>query len=117
MGLSDGRRPSWRVSFLRGEGAPVHCHHHRMAFVCSWPRSGWAVSRSGLAAWLDLDRIRSAGGIEMTRRLLLGMAVFASGVVSAQSLPDVLKNGEEVFAKTCATGYCHGARGSAAGAP
>jgi len=45
------------------------------------------------------------------------MAVFASGVVSAQSLPDVLKNGEEVFAKTCATGYCHGARGSAAGAP
>ena len=53
----------------------------------------------------------------MTRLLLLGVVVFASGVASAQNLPDVVKHGEDVFAKTCATGYCHGSRGTAAGAP
>jgi mono/diheme cytochrome c family protein len=36
---------------------------------------------------------------------------------SAQSLPDVLKQGETVFGKSCATGYCHGARGTSGGAP
>jgi mono/diheme cytochrome c family protein len=36
---------------------------------------------------------------------------------SAQSLPDVLKQGETVFSKSCATGYCHGARGANGGAP
>lgn len=30
---------------------------------------------------------------------------------------DVLKQGEQVFARTCATGYCHGPRGTASGAP
>jgi len=30
---------------------------------------------------------------------------------------EVVKHGEQVFAKTCATGYCHGARGAASGAP
>jgi mono/diheme cytochrome c family protein len=50
----------------------------------------------------------------MTRSLLL----LAVGVVaSAQNLPDVLKQGEKVFSGTCATGYCHGVRGTAAGAP
>jgi mono/diheme cytochrome c family protein len=50
----------------------------------------------------------------MTRALcLLGMGV----VASAQNLPDVLKQGEKVFSGTCATGYCHGVRGTAAGAP
>jgi mono/diheme cytochrome c family protein len=34
-----------------------------------------------------------------------------------QSLPDVLKQGESVFNTTCATGYCHGARGATGGAP
>jgi mono/diheme cytochrome c family protein len=32
----------------------------------------------------------------------------------AQTAP---KRGEQVFAKSCATGYCHGPRGAAAGAP
>ena len=36
---------------------------------------------------------------------------------SAQNLPDVLERGEQVFAKSCATGYCHGVRGGASGAP
>ena len=30
---------------------------------------------------------------------------------------DVVKRGEQVFAKTCATGYCHGAKGTSSGAP
>jgi len=35
----------------------------------------------------------------------------------AQNPADVVKQGEQVFAKTCATGYCHGIRGGASGAP
>jgi mono/diheme cytochrome c family protein len=35
----------------------------------------------------------------------------------AQNLQDVLKQGEKVFSATCATGYCHGVRGSAGAAP
>jgi mono/diheme cytochrome c family protein len=34
-----------------------------------------------------------------------------------QNLADVVKQGEQVFAKTCATGYCHGVRGGPSGAP
>ena len=34
-----------------------------------------------------------------------------------QNLSDVLKQGEHVFANSCATGYCHGVKGSAGGAP
>ena len=48
----------------------------------------------------------------MTRSLFL-LAVAAS----AQNLPDVLTQGEKVFSLTCATGYCHGVRGTAAAAP
>ena len=45
--------------------------------------------------------------------LLVVIGAFAN----AQSLPDVLKQGEAVFNKSCATGYCHGARGTTGGAP
>jgi mono/diheme cytochrome c family protein len=31
--------------------------------------------------------------------------------------PDVVKQGEDVFNKTCASGYCHGAGGAGGGAP
>jgi cytochrome c553 len=34
-----------------------------------------------------------------------------------QGTPDVLKAGEQVFNRRCANGYCHGAKGTAAGAP
>lgn len=34
-----------------------------------------------------------------------------------QSLQETVKRGEQVFAQSCATGYCHGARGTPAGAP
>ena len=32
-------------------------------------------------------------------------------------MASVVKQGEEVFSKTCATGYCHGVRGGPSGAP
>ena len=35
----------------------------------------------------------------------------------SQDLQRVLKQGQEVFDKTCATGYCHGQRGTAGSAP
>jgi mono/diheme cytochrome c family protein len=50
----------------------------------------------------------------MTRTLLL----IAAGALSwGQNLQDVLKQGEKVFGETCATGYCHGPKGTAGGAP
>ncbi len=48
-------------------------------------------------------------------KVLLFFAIAACAC--AQSLPDVLKQGESVFSKSCATGYCHGARGANGGAP
>jgi mono/diheme cytochrome c family protein len=47
-------------------------------------------------------------------RLLLWMLPALAG---AQNLQDVLKQGADVFAKTCGTGYCHGPQGAGGGAP
>jgi mono/diheme cytochrome c family protein len=50
----------------------------------------------------------------MTRAFLF----FAlAALAAAQNPADVLKQGETVFSKSCATGYCHGARGTSGGAP
>jgi len=46
--------------------------------------------------------------------LILAVAALTAHVLSAQ---DIVKQGEGVFNKSCATGYCHGARGTAGGAP
>jgi mono/diheme cytochrome c family protein len=47
----------------------------------------------------------------MTRALLLfALAAFSQA-------QDLVKQGEVVFSKSCATGYCHGARGANGGAP
>jgi mono/diheme cytochrome c family protein len=46
--------------------------------------------------------------------LITAVAALAAHVVSAQ---DIVKQGEGVFNKSCATGYCHGSRGTAGGAP
>ena len=35
----------------------------------------------------------------------------------AQNTEDLIKHGEQVFNRSCATGYCHGLQGVAAGAP
>jgi mono/diheme cytochrome c family protein len=45
--------------------------------------------------------------------LLLLVPAFAT----AQNLQDVLKQGADVFAKTCGSGYCHGDQGAGGGAP
>jgi mono/diheme cytochrome c family protein len=47
---------------------------------------------------------------------LLAMLALAASC-SAQNVADVVKQGEQVFAKTCATGYCHGVKGASSGAP
>jgi mono/diheme cytochrome c family protein len=39
------------------------------------------------------------------------------GLGWSQGLQDTLKRGEQVFSQSCATGYCHGAKGAPAGAP
>jgi len=49
------------------------------------------------------------------KRLAAVLALAVS--CSAQNVADVVKQGEQVFAKTCATGYCHGVRGASSGAP
>ena len=45
------------------------------------------------------------------------LLVFLPAAAWAQSSPDALKQGEEVFTRTCANGYCHGAQGVGGGAP
>ena len=42
---------------------------------------------------------------------------FVPAFAGAQNLPNLLKQGEAVFNKTCATGYCHGVQGAGGGAP
>src|SRR5438552_8266304 len=42
---------------------------------------------------------------------------FVPVLAAAQNLPDVLKQGEDVFNETCANGYCHGPQGAGGGAP
>ncbi len=54
----------------------------------------------------------------MSIRLKWMAAAIAFGVsCQAQNVANVVKQGEAVFSKTCATGYCHGVRGGPSGAP
>jgi len=48
---------------------------------------------------------------------LLPLLLACAPLCHSQQLADVLKQGEQVFQKSCATGYCHGAKGAPAGAP
>lgn len=50
----------------------------------------------------------------MTRALLLLVVPLLGW---SQNLQDVLNRGAQVFSQSCATGYCHGVKGAAAGAP
>ena len=45
------------------------------------------------------------------------LLLFVPALAGAQNPPNVLKQGEDVFNKTCATGYCHGVQGAGGGAP
>jgi mono/diheme cytochrome c family protein len=49
--------------------------------------------------------------------LLLAVAIELAAQNAAPNQEQVVKQGEQVFATTCSTGYCHGARGGAGGAP
>ncbi|HUA19767.1 MAG TPA: cytochrome c [Bryobacteraceae bacterium] len=51
----------------------------------------------------------------MTRLVALLLAAAALGWT--QELAQILKQGEQVFQTSCATGYCHGAKGTPGGAP
>lgn len=47
----------------------------------------------------------------------LSLLLLVSAITSAQSVPEAVAQGEKIFNKTCATGYCHGSKGAAGGAP
>src|SRR5437764_13215530 len=75
-----------------------------------------AVSgRRDLADWIDADRVRPAGAHQMTR---LPLVVLATLPLCAQPPQELARQGEQIFNKTCATGYCHTLKGgSGGGAP
>jgi len=49
------------------------------------------------------------------KRIILWL--FFPIIAQAQSIPAVLKQGQEVFSRTCSNGYCHGPSGAGGGAP
>ncbi len=49
--------------------------------------------------------------------LMMVPALAQAQNIQVQSIQDVLKQGEEVFSKSCAVGYCHGPKGTGGGAP
>ena len=46
---------------------------------------------------------------------LFPLLLASAAALAAQTLQEVVKHGEDVFAKTCASGYCHAAKGAVAG--
>lgn len=72
-----------------------------------------------MAAGLDTGGIRLAGGVEV-KPLAPGFVALLFMFCSegqAQNLQTVIAQGEKIFNQTCATGYCHGAKGAPSGAP
>ncbi|PWU00162.1 MAG: hypothetical protein C5B51_25825 [Terriglobia bacterium] len=92
-----------------------------MALFGSGRRGCGAVSGSGLASGFYFGRLRLARGIAMRAAkqfMQLGAAaLLLVADASAQNPAGTVRQGQEVFAKTCATGYCHGAKGASGGAP
>src|ERR1700720_3048936 len=71
------------------------------------------VPRGGhLAQRFHIDGVCFARGIEM-RRLFLMLAIAA--LAWAQGAPDLAQQGDDVYHKTCATGYCHAPKGGPGG--
>lgn len=52
-----------------------------------------------------------------TMKTFMTAAMLAASWAQAQNVADALRQGEQVYARSCATGYCHGIRGTAGGAP
>src|SRR5580698_5354866 len=56
--------------------------------------------------------------ISAMRSFAIVFALFSLATIArAQGTEDVTARGEKVFQETCSTGYCHGAKGTASGAP
>src|SRR5262249_40852005 len=110
--LSDRSRASRCRGFVLGQRPPICRDHYRISARRCGRRRTRAVSARDVPPRVDARSVRVAGGIAMIRILL-----FTATLVCAQDLQSVLKQGEEVFSKTCATGYCHGAKGVSGGAP
>jgi mono/diheme cytochrome c family protein len=49
--------------------------------------------------------------------LIRALMFFMPVVMWAQGGADILTRGADIFARSCATGYCHGVKGTAGGAP
>lgn len=43
--------------------------------------------------------------------------ILTAAVACPQNIADVVKRGEDLYTKTCSSGYCHGVRGAGGGAP
>ncbi len=124
MELSNRSRSSRIGGNICGEWTAVHCHADRLAPLGSRSGGSGVVSGSGLEAGFHISGIRSAGGIAMMLRGLFGLSIvmlLASAPSRAQNVSsrtdEVVKQGERLFAKSCATEYCHGPRGTPGGAP
>ena len=56
--------------------------------------------------------------ISAMRSFAIIFALFSLATIArSQGTEDVTARGEKVFQETCSTGYCHGAKGTASGAP
>src|SRR4051812_37243082 len=88
-----------------------------MAFLGGGSVDPIVISRSGLAVGIDPGGIRVAGGIAMNIKRIWVAAIAFAISCQAQNVASVVKQGEAMFSKTCATGYCHGVRGGPSGAP
>src|SRR5437867_2975345 len=112
--FSNRSRPSRLGDFIFSEWQAIHRGNQRLASECRWWSGRPAVPAGKLSAGLHISCICFAGGIEMKALFVL---LFVPALAGAQNLPDVLKQGEDVFNKSCAAGYCHGALGAGGGAP
>ena len=86
-----------------GERTAIHCHIDGVAFFSGRRRGYGFVSGPGLAAGIDTGDICASGGIAM--KVLVTASLLPAVSCRAQ---DSSKRGEQVFAKSCATGYCTG---------
>lgn len=116
MEFSDGRRKSRVGDFLWRKRAAVCCHTHGVGVDCG------EIARFDLAGGgyvsrrIDADGVCAAGGDSVRAGLLLLIPALVYGQ-GRGSAPDLLARGLDIFNKTCATGYCHGVKGTAGGAP
>ncbi len=79
--------------------------------------SGWGSLAGGMGGFYA-DGVRADGGVAMSGTggfacLVLVLAPYGF----AQTMQELIARGAELYAKTCATGYCHGVKGAAGGAP